>query len=153
MLLQEGRYKPDVTAAIDDRGDHVTYGELVEEGKKLADRIPHRAVVFCLCENTVGSLIGFIGCYDNGRIPLLLSEGLDRCLLSTLMERYTPAMLWVPRRSVSEFPYETVYETHDYALLKTGNEVYSVNDQLSMLLTTSGSTGCPKLVRDRKSVV
>lgn len=149
MLLQEGRYKPDVTAAIDDRGDHVTYGELVEEGKKLADRIPHRAVVFCLCENTVGSLIGFIGCYDNGRIPLLLSEGLDRCLLSTLMERYTPAMLWVPRRSVSEFPYETVYETHDYALLKTGNEVYSVNDQLSMLLTTSGSTGCPKLVRHK----
>lgn len=149
MLLQEGMYSPEVTAAVDDRGDHITYGELVEEGKKLAGHIPPRAVVFCLCENTVGSLIGFIGCYDNGRIPLLLNEGLEHGLLSTLMEKYTPAMLWVPRRSVSEFSYEIVYEAHDYALLKTGNEVYPVNDQLSMLLTTSGSTGCPKLVRHK----
>ena len=149
MLLQEGRYRPCVTAAIDDRGDHITYGELVEEGKNLAVHIPLRAVVFCLCENTVGSLIGFIGCYDNGRIPLLLNEGLDRSLLSTLIKKYTPAMLWVPRHSVQEFPYELVYEAHDYALLKTGYEVYPVNDQLSMLLTTSGSTGCPKLVRHK----
>lgn len=149
MLLQEGTYKAEITAAIDDRGDSITYGELVEEGKVLASHIPLRAVVFCLCENTVGSLIGFIGCYDNGRIPLLLDEALDRGLLSTLMEKYTPAMLWVPRRAASEFPYELVYEAHDYALLKTGHEVYPVNEQLSMLLTTSGSTGCPKLVRHK----
>lgn len=149
MLLQEGKYKSDVTAAIDDHGVHITYGELVNNGKKLASFIPLRAVVFCLCENTVGSLIGFIGCYDNGRIPLLLDGNLDHSLLSTLMEKYTPAMLWVPRRIASQFPYKTVYEAYDYVLLETGHDVYPVHDQLSMLLTTSGSTGCPKLVRHK----
>ncbi len=149
MLLQEGKYSPDVTAAIDDRGDRITYGELVQEGKKLSAHIPPRGVVFCLCANTIGSLIGFIGCYDNGRVPLLLNERLDRALLATLLEKYTPAMLWVPRRSISEFSYKTIYENHDYALLKTGHEVYPVHDQLSMLLATSGSTGCPKLVRHK----
>lgn len=149
MLLQEGKYRPDITAAIDDRGDQITYGELVEEGKKLASHLPPRAVVFCLCENTIGGCIGFIGCYDNGRIPLLLDEALDRNLLFTLVDTYTPAMLWVPRRVASEFSYETVYETHGYTLLKTGHEVYHVHEQLSLLLTTSGTTGCPKLVRHK----
>ncbi len=149
MLLQKGKYNPDITAAIDDRGGHITYKKLVEEGKKLASYIPLRAVVICLCENTIGSLIGLIGCYDNDRIPLLLDESLDRGLLCSLMETYTPAMLWVPRRIAAEFPYKVVYETDTYTLLKTGHEVYPVNDQLSMLLTTSGSTGCPKLVRHK----
>ena len=149
MLLQDGKYKSDVVAAIDDCGQSITYGELVCEGRKLASHMPPRAVVFCLCRNTIGSLVGFIGCYDNGRIPLLLDAALDSGLLSVLMDTYTPAMLWCPRDIASEFPFETLYEAHDYALLRTGHEVYPVHEQLSMLLTTSGTTGCPKLVRHK----
>ena len=44
---------------------------------------------------------------------------------------------------------EKIYSAYGYALVKTAHKPYELNDKLSMLLTTSGSTGSPKLVRHK----
>ena len=43
---------------------------------------------------------------------------------------------------------EAVYEAYGYTLLKTNYEIkYEIFPELALLLTTSGSTGSPKFVR------
>ena len=79
----------------------------------------------------------------------MLSCSLEREFLNKLLECYSPAFLWAPDESIDDFTgMESVYRAYGYTLLKTGIEKkYPLNDALGLLLTTSGSTGSPKFVR------
>ena len=65
------------------------------------------------------------------------------------MKAYQPDYLWAPAKLRNTFPdFSAEYEGFGYTLLKTKTQgVYNLNEDLCLLLTTSGSTGSPKLVR------
>ena len=138
----------DSVAALDDHGASLTYTELEAEGDRLAAALGGRCLVFALCTNTLGSLIGYTACICHHVVPLLLSAEIDPTLLDNLIEVYDPAYLWVPATHPATTLGEAVYETRGYTLVRrTGAVPHELNDALALLLTTSGSTGSPKLVR------
>lgn len=136
-------------AAIDDKDNKVSYRELDELGENLYKNINERTLVFQMCTNTIGSLIGYTSFLNNKIVPLLLSHDLEFGLLSGLIDIYKPSYLWVPEKNKNDLSqYVSVYECYGYCLLKTGYEVNKdMFSDLGLLLTTSGSTGSPKLVR------
>lgn len=147
MLLDIDLKPKDRLAAIDDSGGSLTYGEIVTLREELSKLLPSRELVFCLCENKVGSLAGFLALYDCKDVCLLLNAAIDKELLDTLYSTYSPSYLWLPAKQKSG--YEVIYEYKDFVLAKTGNESPELNPELSMLMTTSGTTGSPKLVRHK----
>ena len=136
-------------AAIDDAGGQLTYGDIVSLRGELSAVLPERELVFCLCENRVGALAGFLALYDCKDVCLLLSAKIDKGLLDTLYETYQPSYFWMPEAKVSDTAYQVVYKYKGYALCKTGNQAPKIHPDLSMLMTTSGTTGSPKLVRHK----
>ncbi len=149
MFLRLDQHRPDKLAVRDDSGHALCYREVCEaiaafDALKLA-----RAVVFCLCENSAGSLIGYLAFENNGQVPLLLSAGMDEGLRAGLAEAYRPSYWWVPAEKAGGLGGKAIHEALGYVLLETGNPPYPLNEKLSMLLTTSGSTGSPKLVRHK----
>lgn len=139
----------DNTAVIDNRGNTLTYAALKHETEALAQKIGRRCLVFSLCRNEIGSLIGYIA-FLNGNIPpVMLNSSLDEALLADLLAAYSPAYIWCPEEQKEQFVgMEEVYAAYGYALLKTNfNKEYPLYDELGLLLTTSGSTGSPKFVR------
>ena len=60
---------------------------------------------------------------------------------------YHPSYIWKPSEMADTSEEELVYEHKSFKLVKTGLESPAMNDDLSLLLPTSGSTGSPKLVR------
>ena len=134
-------------AAIDEVGNSVTYGELSDFSNQFKNLIPERELIFCLCENTIGALLGFISFYENKDVALLLGSTTDRELLFNLISVYKPSFIWLPKKYINEFQVEIVYQNYGYVLGSTGYKAYPMNQYLSLLLTTSGSTGSPKLVR------
>ncbi len=136
------------TAVIDEYGTRLTYGELQAETGKLAENIPERSLVFSLCTNELGSLLGYVAFLNNGIVPVMLNSHLEKELFDNLLEAYKPSYLWLPAGRKEEISGDIVYEAHGYALVKTEyEEAFPLYDNLGLLLTTSGSTGSPKLVR------
>lgn len=148
MIWDLARFS-DNTAVIDDRGNKLSYSQLESVTQELAQRVGRRCLVFSLCRNEIGSLIGYVA-FLNGNIPpVMLGSTLDDELLEGLITAYSPAYIWCHEDKREHFgSMEQVYGCFGYVLLKTGFEKeYPLNDELGLLLTTSGSTGSPKFVR------
>ncbi len=150
MFLNLDNKAANKIAVKDNEGHTLTYGELTDEVEEISHLLTPRSIVFNLCKNTVGSLIGYLGFIQGDAVPLALSSKIEKGLLDALVEEYTPAYLWVPSEQVKDFAFPVKFEKYGYSLLETENKIYPINDQLQFLMTTSGSTGSPKLVRYKK---
>ncbi|SEQ16295.1 Acyl-CoA synthetase (AMP-forming)/AMP-acid ligase II [Lachnospiraceae bacterium NE2001] len=155
-------------ALTDEFGKSIRYSKLQQENEKLYSVIGRRCLVFSMCQNSLGSIIGYTAFVNNGVVPVLLSAEMETELLANLLGLYKPPYIWLPEAlyesifklsldNNSEYNTqdddqssiaEIVYQAHDYILVKTNYDVeYPLNDDLCLLLTTSGSTGSPKFVR------
>ena len=148
----------DGTAVVTDDGVSVSYAELRLRTDAFAARIPGRSLVFILASNNLDALVGYVGCLNHRIVPLMLPANIDRELLDHLISLYQPDFLWQPGSSgykltrPCQLPTATADcrpPTADCHLL-TANFPFSsrpLHPELALLLTTSGSTGSPKFVR------
>lgn len=150
MFLRIDQQNKDAVALIDNEENRVTYGELAALMDTVGDLVEPRSLIFLLCKNTVGSMVGYLGFVEHDAVPVTLNARIDPELLTNLLTIYTPAYIWAPAEEENRFAYEKMYENYGYVLLKTGNEPYPLNEKLQLCMTTSGSTGSPKLVRYKK---
>lgn len=136
-------------ALIDDQGNQMTYEELDDFCVELGNKIPERTLVFCFCENTIGSVCGYIGCLKNHIVPVLLDAHMEKTLQENLIRIYNPGYLYVPESMGELFvEMQSIWEGKGYILYKTRRKKeYKLYPELGLLLTTSGSTGSPKFVR------
>ena len=136
--------------AVDDNNTSFLYGDLTKYGKELNDYIENnRNLCLILCTNTPGCLLGYTSFLNYKNVPIMVDNNLNKDLLFSLMGNYKPNYLWVPcEKEILFKEYEKVYSKWNYSLLKDKEyEKIDLFPQLGLLLTTSGSTGSPKLVR------
>lgn len=152
MLWNLAKYRNQLVV-IDEYGDAITYGELAEEGERIAAAVGKRCLVFSLCTNAIGSVVGYVSFINSGIVPVLLNAHLEEGLLQNLLAAYQPSYLWLPEKQADQFDnMERVYGSYGYCLLHTPyHRAYSLFPELALLLTTSGSTGSAKLVRQSYS--
>lgn len=163
----------DHIAIIDEYGTKVTYREIGAIEEKIKDVIGKRALVVSLCQNSIGSVVGYLSFLNARIVPIMLNAHLEQELLVNLLSTYLPEYLWVPTEMVTSGQVEDVlkavkekeepktddaaekkeniqivYTAYDYSLIQTGvGTKYELYPELGLLLTTSGSTGSPKFVR------
>ena len=62
------------TAVITDCGEQLTYAELASVANEFAAAVSQKGLLFCLCENHIGSLVGYVACMEH-HIPIVLLDG------------------------------------------------------------------------------
>ena len=134
------------SVALQSVDETVTYSNMVREADKIASYLPSRSLVMVLCRNDVTAIFGYVGFLRNGIVPIMVNHGVDSELLQNLYNSYRPNAVYAPVELWTEG--ESLYSFKNYTLYRTKySEQYPMPDELGLLLTTSGSTGSPKLVR------
>ena len=137
------------TAIISESFEHFSYDELLKAANALNSHIKKRCLVFSMCENSLESIVGYIGFLRGRIVPVLINNGINRDLFDNLLQTYKPEYIWLPcEKARAANGGSEVYQFGKYVLLKTDYDIdYKLHEDLALLLTTSGSTGSPKLVR------
>lgn len=133
------------------RGRTVTYGELRERweaaGGALRATLGTRALAFLVMGNDTEAVTLYLGCLSSD-MPVCLIEPAPNPL-QRLVEAYGPALLILPASMDAPSGFLRHAEVAEgYGLwIRNPDRALAVHPDLSVLLSTSGSTGNPKLVR------
>lgn len=106
-----------------------------------------RALVFLFADNSVSTILRYLGCLENGHPVALLDAELAPELAVRLLELYRPEIVI----GATSLPggYAEIAE----GMWRRSGQDARLHDELAVLLTTSGSTGSPKFVRLSRSNV
>ncbi len=128
-----------------------TYGQLCDEVTLRRDFLVTKpGLLFHFCSNDLHSVAWYLACIE-ARVPVaLLSGQLNSSLRAHLISLYRPD--WIIANENRDGNYKAT--THDGVWQSTLPSEETLHPQLALMLSTSGSTGSPKLVRlTRENVV
>ena len=135
------------TAVIDDRGQLISYASLmakVAAAEVNLRSIGTRKLGFLFTNNTLNSLVAYLACLRARHVPLLLPAGISPLLSDSLRARYQPEWLIGPKITGSQLAGAEL----PMVCISSKTQSYSaLCPELALLLSTSGSTGSPKLVK------
>ena len=103
-------------AIIADDGRRLTYAELGELVSERSHSLQRGVLQFCLCKNTIESVVEYLACLEAVAPVVMLDATKDAETIENLRQIYQPG-------------------------------ITKCHPDLAVCLTTSGSTGSPKLVR------
>ena len=137
------------TALKDERGAAVRYDELEELQDRLSGEIASGELILMMCRNSVGALSGYAALLNSGHPMLLVSAAIPEDMRGQIMDTYRPGLVFSPRSPGRDFSrLREIRTIGDYVLYRTDYpEPYPVYPELGLMLTTSGSTGSVKFVR------
>jgi len=142
-------------AFIDYTGKLWTYKDLNEKLSSFHKLIRgRRSLIFILTKNNLNLLIAYIYAIQYGHVPLLINSDINPSLLKNLVRIYKPNYV------ISED--RTFFDMRNFMKLNIKIDGLSILEEktisnhnfhpdLAMLLSTSGSTGNPKLIRLSKT--
>lgn len=139
----------DNTALIDENSKKYTYAQIFTLGNQILEKAQPRQILMLLCDNSVEAISTYVCALQKGIIPLMVNSSMSPELLLSIYDKYKPAYIFMKNNVCCFFKqYHCIHKVFNYQLFQADAFVdYLVNDELALLLTTSGSTGSPKLVR------
>ncbi len=149
MFPFETSHPENRVVVITDDGLSFTFNDVRSFSETINKIIQHRCLIFCLSQNTVGSIFGYISFISNLIVPVMLDSAIDSDFLEGTINKYNPEYLWLPDNRVNQFAnYKVLFSKYNYSLVKLEEKSsYPLHADLAILLTTSGSTGSSKFVR------
>lgn len=130
-------------------GSFISYDDLQILTDRFSESVSNRGLVLCFCQNSIASVVGYIACINSGNPVILVNSNIDEVKLNDYIELYNPEYLWVPKASCLCAAEECLFHFEDYFLCSKhyAKDLLPLHPSLALCLSTSGSTGSPKLVR------
>lgn len=149
MFLTRKDTLPTKEALVTDSGERVTYGDLFEDSALLDRELVKRCLLIVLTDHSSETLRFYYASMSGKRVPLLLDGGLSIEFLDRYISLYRPRYVWASVRYEPALAAKghVLYRSPEHILVDTAEAVYPMHENLALLLTTSGSTGNPKVVR------
>jgi len=134
---------------IEENGQIHQVEQMLTCGAVLFSSISSGSLALLLCQNQYESVFFYVNSIERGVVPILIDAESDASLVNMLIQEYQPDYIFVPSIKVAKFEsYLVEQNLRNYTLLKSIQESpITLHPELALLLSTSGTTGSPKLVR------
>ena len=141
------KYKNNI--ALITEKENFSYNSLIDYSNKFFKKIKERSLVLIKCQNSFETFIAYIT-FVKLNCPIILVDGnlIDENYIE-IINAYKPDYIFqIKRNTKIELNY-SLYNTFGfYDLLENKKKIdIKINDDLSLLIPTSGSMGSPKFVR------
>tara|TARA_B100000686_G_C16760920_1_gene958619 strand:+ start:622 stop:2028 length:1407 start_codon:yes stop_codon:yes gene_type:complete len=149
------KYKKN-NALILENYKYISYNELLLISKRISKKIQKKKkLIFLLGQNNLESIAGYISFVNKGHSVALLDFRINEMLLKRLTSIYKPSYIFCDKKKIkNKNLYSSVLKYKTYVLLKRKKDEKSIlNKDLMLLMSTSGTTGSPKFVRQSYSNV
>jgi long-chain acyl-CoA synthetase len=134
---------------IEENGQQHLVQEILADGDVFFSVVTSGSLVLLLCQNQYESVFFYINAIKRGVVPILIDAQSDASLLSSLILEYQPDYIFTPSSKEPQFEnYLIEHRLRNYSLLRSKQQsAVTLFTELALLLSTSGTTGSPKLVR------
>lgn len=133
-------------ALVEADGRSLTYGEMLAAGDGIAATAGKgRHLVVVVCRNDADCVAGYVGLVRAGAVVLMLHHSIQPEHLSDILVRFSPSLIYAPSGFVDQGC--PVGRLGGYILSDLGPPVPKMHPDLTLLLTTSGTTGSRNFVR------
>ena len=134
---------------VTEDGQNFTYEQIYNEIIKISHLFERRQIVFFAGSNDITSIKIYLSIFEANAVPLLLDPNISTNFLFDLLFKYSPRYIFIP---ISNLAIPKNYKVNqiidDYVLYENINNIsININNELALLMLTSGSTGSSKLVR------
>ncbi|MCR5303526.1 MAG: AMP-binding protein [Lachnospiraceae bacterium] len=138
---------PDVL--FDRKGNSVKSSEIEAGAKLMGELNKDHSLIMIICRNMIGAIYGYASSINSGSPVMLLSSEIPVEMRNNIMDTYLPSYILLPEEIRTDYPFmEEAHKFLDYSVLKTNYDShYPVHPDLGLMITTSGSTGSVKFVR------
>ena len=134
-------------ALIESNGSILTYSDLYKNVSELTTFFDDKHLVFIVGENNFATIVCYLSAVESGMVPLLLSSMINQNQLNNLIDVYKPKYIF-QKESRPSNDLNLLSSFGEYGLfIRSKSKSIKLHPKLALLLTTSGSTGSPKLVR------
>ena len=141
--------KNSYTKCLQDADNSYSFSDINALALSFSEYLLPRVVALILTDNSVGSVLSYYSCLRFGCVPLLLPRETDPSIIFLYLELYKIQLILCPDQ------YSSLFSTYSLSFSSLGYSILigeirasiKVHSQLALLLTTSGSTGNPKLVK------
>tara|TARA_B100000787_G_scaffold168299_1_gene156801 strand:+ start:248 stop:1660 length:1413 start_codon:yes stop_codon:yes gene_type:complete len=152
MLFLKDIYKDQYknnNALILENDELISYNELIKKIEDFSKNIKKRSLIFLLCKNNFESIVGYLGSIKSNCVISLIDEKINDDSFIKLVNNYHPDFIFFNKKRLNNLDnYSTSYTFKSFELLEAKKKTEKkLNDNLALLISTSGSTGTSKLVR------
>lgn len=143
-------------AFILENGDKITYEELKKKTDcisfSLSEKFKKKCLGLIFASNKIDCIYAYLSALQANHAMLMLDQSVSSVLSKELVDEYKPDWIFTSNNDVCNFEdkYKIYLRTEEFCLIILKNKpTYErfINKNLALLLSTSGTTGSPKLVR------
>jgi long-chain acyl-CoA synthetase len=130
-------------------GQAFTYAEIIERSNNLLKKIKSekKKLAFLFCNNSYTSIVAYISLLRAGHAQLLIDSKINIDLRNELIRIYQPELLISDSFGKFNEYFIEDNDTDIYIYKRRDECNLTIHKNLGLLLSTSGTTGSPKLVR------
>ena len=126
----------------------ITYSDLHQKIEDFSRLFTSKHLIFIIGENDIASIVAYLSSINSGIVPLLLGIKTNQDQIDNLINIYKPRYIFQKKDLHAHNDYSLSSKLKDYSFfLRDVYEEIKLHPNLALLLSTSGSTGSPKLVR------